>query len=291
MDDPVAVNRRSWDERASLHAREVLREDALARVKAGEDTLLPIEAAELGDVSGKRVLHLQCHVGRDTLSLARRGAIVTGIDFAPAAIGAARRLAAESGLGATFVEGRVDEAARLAPGPFDLVFTTWGVLCWLPDLRDWAGVIEEVLVPGGELYCADAHPGFMALEERAGRLAPTFDYQTPQERPLEFVDDEPTTYIGPPVAMTQRATRVWIHSLSTMFGALIAAGLTITMFREHEVIPWRRTAAKACARPGETIALAGDEECLMAGPDRLWRLRDGHPRLPLSFSLRARKAR
>ncbi len=289
MNDPTEINRRNWDERANVHAQEVLGEDMLARLRAGEDMLLGIEAAELGDISGKRVLHLQCHIGRDTLCLARRGAVVTGLDFSLTAIEVARRLAEEIGLNATFIQGRVDQASQLAPGPFDLVFATWGTLCWLPDLRDWAKVIACVLAPNGELYCADAHPGFVVLEEHAGRLVPTFDFQTPPERPLEFVDAEPTTYMGDPTPMTHRATRVWLHSLSAIFGALIDAGLTITMFCEHEVLPWRRYAAQASARSGETIVLSGDVESLVAGPDRMWRLRDGHPRLPLSFSLKARK--
>ena len=289
MDDPIDINRRNWDERATIHAMEVLGGDMPVRLRAGEDMLLAIEAAELGDVSGKRVLHLQCHIGLDTLCLARRGAIVTGLDFSPAAIKAAQRLAEATGLNATFIQGRVDETSHLAPGPFDLVFATWGTLCWLPDLQEWARVIDRVLAPGGEVYCADAHPGFVVLEEHAGRLVPTFDFQTPPDQPLEFIDAEPTTYIGDPTPMTHRATRVWLHSLSAIFGALMDAGLTITMFREHEVLPWRRYAAKASVRPGETIALSGDTESLVAGPDRLWRLRDGHPRLPLSFSLKARK--
>jgi SAM-dependent methyltransferase len=278
MNDPIEINRRNWDERATVHALEVLGEDMLARLRAGEDMLLAIEAAELGDVSGKRVLHLQCHIGRDTLCLARRGAVVTGLEFSLAAIEVARLLPEETGLNATFIHGRLDETLRLAPGPFDLVFATWGTLCWLPDLRDWARVVGCVLAPGGEHYCADAHPSL------AGRLVPTFDFQTPPDRPLEFVDAEPTTYIGDPTPTTHRATRVWLHSLSAIFGALMDAGLMITMFREHEVLPWRRYAAQASARPGETMALSGD-----VAPDRMWRLRDGHPRLPLSFSLRARK--
>jgi 2-polyprenyl-3-methyl-5-hydroxy-6-metoxy-1,4-benzoquinol methylase len=289
MNDPIEINRRNWDERATVHAQEVLGEDMLARLRAGEDMLLGIEAAELDDISGKRVLHLQCHIGRDTLCLARRGAVVTGLDFSLTAIEVARRLAEETGLKATFIHGRVDQASQLAPGPFDLVFATWGTLCWLPDLRDWAKVIACVLAPDGELYCADAHPGFVVLEEHAGRLVPTFDFQTPPERPLEFVDAEPTTYMGDPTSMTHRATRVWLHSLSAIFGALMDAGLTVTMFREHEVLPWRRYAAQASARSGESIVLSGDVESLVAGPDRMWRLRDGHPRLPLSFSLKARK--
>jgi 2-polyprenyl-3-methyl-5-hydroxy-6-metoxy-1,4-benzoquinol methylase len=130
VNNPIEINRLNWDERAAIHAREALG-DMLTRFQAGEDTLHGIEAAELGDISGKRVLHLQCHVGRDTLCLARRGAVVTGLDFSPAAIEVALRLSVETGLKATFVQGTVDETPRLAPGPFDLVFATWGTLCWL----------------------------------------------------------------------------------------------------------------------------------------------------------------
>src|SRR6476659_221000 len=155
MVDPIDVNRRNWDERAAIHARDTTGDYMLDRFRAGEDSLHAIEAAELGDISGKRVLHLQCHIGRDTLCLARRGAVVTGLDFSLTAIEVARRLAEETGLNATFIQGRVDQASQLAPGPFDLVFATWGTLCWLPDLRDWAKVIACVLAPDGELYCAD----------------------------------------------------------------------------------------------------------------------------------------
>lgn len=288
MDDPIEINRRNWDERAAIHAREALGE-MLACFRRGEDALLPIERAELGDISGKRVLHLQCHVGRDSLCLARRGAVVTGLDFSPTAIEVARRLSMETGLKATFIQGTVDQTPQLAPGPYDLVFTTWGTLCWLPDMRGWARVVASVLAPGGELYCADAHPSFVRLEEHAGKLIPTFDFQTPSDRPLEFVDAEPTTYLGEPTSMTHQATRVWIHSLSAIFGSLIDAGLTITMFREHEALPWRRYAAQVTVRPGETITLSGDVVSLVPATDRMWRLRDGHPRMPLSFSIRARK--
>lgn len=269
MVDPFEINRRNWDERAGIHARDATGDYMLDRFRAGEDALHAIEAAELGDVAGKRVLHLQCHLGRDTLCLARRGAAVTGLDFSGTALEAARCLARATGLEATFVHGTVDEAPHLTPGPYDLVFTTWGTICWLPDIRVWARVIASVLAPRGELYFADAHPSFALLEEHAGKLAPVHDYQTPADRPLEFVTA--TTYTGDPTVMTHQATREWIHSLSAIFGALIDAGLTITMFREHEVLPWRGL------------------RCLVPASERLWRLPDGYARIPLSFSLRAKK--
>jgi SAM-dependent methyltransferase len=269
MTDHIEMNRRNWDERAAIHARDTTGDYMLDRFRAGEDALHAIEATELGDISGKRVLHLQCHIGRDTLCLVRRGATVTGLDFSSAALNVAQRLSDETGLKADFVEGTVDEAPDLTPGPFDLVFTTWGTICWLPDVKKWAKVIASVLAPGGELYFADAHPCFSVLEESAGRFVPTYDFQTPPDRPLQFANE--TTYTGDPTIMSHQSTREWIHSLSAVLGGLIDAGLTITMFREHEVLPWRGLTS------------------LVPASERMWRLPDGVPRIPLSYSVRAKK--
>src|SRR6516225_8842459 len=268
MDESIEINRRNWDERAILHGRDDTGY-GLDRFRAGEDCLLAIESAELGDISVKRVLHLQCHIGRDTLCLVRRGATVTGLDFSKSALSVARDLSEETGLKADFVQGTIDQAPDLTPGPFDLVFTTWGTICWLPDMAIWAKVIASVLAPGGELYFADAHPAFNILEESEGKLVPTYDFQTPADTPLQFVDE--TTYTGDPTILSHQSTREWIHSLSAVLGGLIDAGLTITMFREHDVLPWQ----------GLPI--------LVPASDRLWRLPDGYPRIPLSYSLRAKK--
>jgi 2-polyprenyl-3-methyl-5-hydroxy-6-metoxy-1,4-benzoquinol methylase len=270
MDDPFEINRRNWDERAAIHARDSTGDYMLDRFRAGEDALHEIEAAELGDISGKRVLHLQCHIGRDTLCLVRRGAIATGLDFSSAALDVARRLSRETGLKADFVQGTVDQAPRLTPGPFDLVFSTWGTICWLPDVRQWARVIASVLAPGGELYFADSHPAYNVMEESDGKFVPTHGFQTPHDRPLHFTDA--TTYTGDPTIMTHQTTREWIHSLGAVLGGLIDAGLTITMFREHEVLAWQGLPS------------------LVPASDRMWRLPDGAPRMPLSYSLRAKKS-
>lgn len=269
MSDPIEINRRNWDERAIIHARDTTGDYMLDRFRAGEDALHEIDAAEIGDVSGKRVLHLQCHIGRDTLCLARRGAIATGLDFSPEALKVARQLSAETGLKADFVVGRVDEAPRLTPGPFDLVFTTWGTICWLSDLRVWANAIAAVLVAGGELYFADSHPSFALLEEKSGALVPTFDFQTPRDKPLEFVNEH--SYTGDSTVLVNRDNREWIHSISTILTALLDAGLSVTMFHEHEVLPWQALKLMVPASP------------------RLWQLPAGYPRLPLALSVRARK--
>lgn len=269
MTDPIEINRLNWNERAIIHGRDRTGDYMLDRFRAGEDALHEIEAAELGDISGKRVLHLQCHIGRDTLCLARRGAIATALDFSEEALRVARVLATETGLTATFVLGRVEDAPRLTPGPFDLVFSTWGTICWLPDIEAWARAIASVLAPGGEFYFADAHPGFQLMEDEGGRMVPTHDFDTPTARPLTFSSE--TTYTGDTTVMTNQATREWIHSLSSIIGALTSNGLTIEMFREHELLPWRGL------------------PLLVPQGERLWRLPDGHPRFPLSFSLRARR--
>jgi SAM-dependent methyltransferase len=269
MINSIEINRRNWDERAIIHARDITGEYALDRFRAGDDTLHLIEAMELGDIAGKRVLHMQCHIGHDTLSLARRGAIVTGLDFSSHSLAVARQLAAETGLAATFVEGTVDETASLNLGTFDLVYTTWGTLNWLPELRSWAQAIASVLTIGGELYFADEHPNFTIFEEIDGKLVPSYDCDTPKDQPLVFIN--PTTYTADPTIMTNQTTHEWIHSLSGIFSALIDVGLTITMVREHELLTWR-------AFPS-----------MVPAGDRLWRLPHGYPKMALSISLRAKK--
>ena len=134
----------------------------------------------------------------------------------------------------------------------------------------WAKVVASVLAPGGELYFADSHPAFNVLEQSGGSLVATYDFQTPADMPLQFTNE--TTYTADPTKLTHQATREWIHSLSAVLGGLIDAGLTITMLHEHEVLPWR-------ALP-----------ILVPASDRMWRLPEGYPRIPLSYSLRAKKA-
>ena len=263
MDESIEINRRNWDERAILHGRDDTGGYGLDRFRAGEDCLLAIESAELGDISGKRVLHLQCHIGRDTLCLVRRGAVVTGLDFSGPALDFARRLAEETGLKANFVQGTVDEAPHLTPGPYDLVFATWGTLCWLPDMTEWARVVASVLAPGGELYCADSHPSFMTLEEQAGKLVPTHDFQTPPDQPLEFIEE--TTYTGDRTVLKNQAMRVWIHSISTILGALIDAVILGDIVRQRLGPGVGRQAAEVILRQ-RRIGIQGDGG---AGEDRL----------------------
>lgn len=162
-----SANRANWDERVAIHLKAPCYE--LESLRAGRGRLNPIEEAEIGPLAGLRVLHLQCHFGRDSLILASRGARVVGLDFSKPAIATARQLAGELGLAerARFVGADLYDApsAIPEPGAFDLVFVTWGAICWLPNIAAWARVVAAMLRPGGSLYLADGHPAAYVLDD------------------------------------------------------------------------------------------------------------------------------
>lgn len=269
MTDWLEINKRNWDERVAIHRRDRTGFYAIDAWRDGGKGLDGIEAAELGPIAGRSVVHLQCHFGLDTLALARLGATVTGLDFSPAAIEAARALAKETGLPARFVEGNVYDAPRLIEERFDLVFVTWGALCWLPDVAAWAAVVAAMLKPGGQLYLAEGHPGIMPLEEEDGRLVFRHAWRQAPDAPLSF--ETPTTYTGDPDLLTNKETLEWIHPLSAVVGGLLAAGLRLDFLHEHETLPW----------PAFPMMVETE--------GRLYRLPPEHPPLPLSYSLKATK--
>ncbi|WP_421725969.1 methyltransferase domain-containing protein [Bauldia sp.] len=270
MPDFLAANRANWNDRADIHIEDVTGFYAIDSFLAGEDVLTPIEAGEIGDVAGLKVLHLQCHIGLDTLCLARRGARVTGIDFSPHAIRHARMLAAKVDLDVRFIEGNVFDAPALVAHDFDMVYTTWGTTVWLPDIWRWAEVVAAVLKPGGQLYYADTHPSFAVLEEVDGKLEPRFDFRTPADTPLKFNDGQ--TYTGDPRKLENATAFEWIHPLGDLLMALVRSGMRIEHVAEHETLPHRQLSM------------------MVRGEDRLYRLPAGVPRLPLSLSIRATKA-
>lgn len=263
------LNRATWDERTAIHLRDATGFYDVAGFRAGASSLHAIEAGEIGDVAGKRLVHLQCHFGMDTLSLARLGAAATGLDFSPAAIATARQLAAETGVRAEFRLGNVYDARALLDGTFDLVYSTWGTINWLPDIQAWARTVASLLAPGGALYLAEAHPSTLVLEEIDGRIVPHYDWRTPAAQPITV--EVPTTYNGDPTHLVNRRTAEWMHPLSDIVGALSAAGLRLEFLHEHELLPWKLFSMMVPAAP------------------KLFRLPDGMPRFPLSFSLMAVK--
>src|SRR5438067_5957834 len=173
MDDHTSANRANWDAWAAINAASANYD--VAGFKAGKLSLNRIEREELGDVAGKSLLHLQCHFGLDSLSWARLGAAVTGVDFSDKAIALARSLSEETGIPATFVQSNIYDLADNLTGQFDIVFTSYGVLWWLPDLAGWAKVVSHFLKPGGTFLLVEAHP-----------IASMFDPDDPSELKVKY---------------------------------------------------------------------------------------------------------
>ncbi len=198
----------------------------------------------LGSVRGLRGVHLQCHIGTDTLSLARLGARMTGVDFSSAALDQARELVAATGADVDFVEADVYDAADVLPEhAFDLVFTGIGALCWLPDIRRWAGVVARLLAPGGRLFIREGHPMLWTLADPRpdGLLVVDYPYF---ERPDPMVFDEGGTYVETDVEFEHNLTHEWNHGLGEIVTALLDEGL-----HHHEPRRTRQRAVGGATRP------------------------------------------
>jgi len=268
MDDHLQANLAHWNELTSIHARSAFYD--LAGFKTGKSSLKAIEVGELGEVTGKSLLHLQCHFGMDTLSWARRGAQVTGVDFSDQAIATARSLGQELGIAADFYRSDLYALPNVLVGEFDIVFTSYGVLCWLPDLERWAQVIARFLKPGGTFYIVDEHPFANVLEDdtTTGSFKVAYSYFYSSE---PFRWDGEGTYADRNAAVEHRTTFEWTHSLSDILNALIAAGLRVEFLHEFPYLMYAKLA------------------CMEEGEDGWWRLKDRSVSLPLLFSLKALK--
>ena len=275
MEPSLMVNRANWDERAPAHASSP--GYAVERFVADPAYLSHVvrfDLPRLRDVNGLRGVHLQCHIGTDTISLSRLGARMTGLDFSAASLEQARRLAARLGAGVEFVEADVHDAVvALGAGNFELVFTGIGALCWLPSIRRWAGIVSELLAPGGRLFLREGHPMLWTLEEgRAdGLLVVDYPYF---ETDAPVIDSDPGTYVETDVTFEHNVTHTWNHGLGEIVDALIAAGMQITSLVEHDSVPWD--------------ALPGQMQCDERGE---WRLIQRPWRVPHSYTLQALKSR
>ncbi|WNG52749.1 class I SAM-dependent methyltransferase [Archangium minus] len=274
MSDSIALNKANWDERAVLHAASKGYDTASfvadPRHLSG---VVRFDLPRLGNIAGARGVHLQCHIGTDTLSLSRLGAHMTGLDFSPGAIAQARLLAQRCGAQVEFVEADVYDAAQvLSPGSFDLVYTGIGALCWLPSIDRWARTVSELLKPGGRLFIREGHPILWAVNEKH-RDALVIEYPY-FERKEPTVWDSNTTYVETEGSLTATVTHEWNHGLGEIVTALLTHGLDITALVEHDSVPWE-------ALPGQ----------MSSSPDGEWRLDKDAWRLPLSYTLQAMKRR
>jgi SAM-dependent methyltransferase len=271
VEDPFALNRATWDERAPAHAASP--DYAVDRFISDPSFLSEVVRFDLpllGEVAGLDGVHLQCHIGTDTISLARLGAHMTGLDFSPVAIAEARRIAAAAGNDVEFVEAGVYDAVDvLGRERFDFVFTGIGALCWLPKIRQWAEVVAGLLGPGGWLFVREGHPMLWTLKEQANGLAVDYPYF---ERDEPILDTGGGTYVETDVTFEHNVSYSWNHGLGETVTALLESGMHLTRLVEHDSVPWE-------ALPGQMERTPADE----------WRLADRPWRLPHSYTLRAVK--
>ncbi|TGE29211.1 class I SAM-dependent methyltransferase [Hymenobacter metallicola] len=241
------LNRALWNARTGPHLASEFY--AVEAFKAGSTSLNSIELALLGDVAGLRILHLQCHFGQDTLSLARLGARVTGVDLSDAAIAAARRLSAEIGVAAEFICCDVHDLPQYLSqeAQFDVVYMTYGVLNWWPDLQPWAALVHRYLRPGGRLLLVEFHPVVWMFDNEFTRL----EYSYFNTGPIE--ETETGTYADLSAGIVHQSV-TWNHSLSEVLGSLLRQGLALTSFAEYDFSPYN-CFAHTVAQPDGTFRI------------------------------------
>ncbi|MEO1192361.1 MAG: class I SAM-dependent methyltransferase [Pseudomonadota bacterium] len=277
MTDPVARslavarNKQLWDQLVPMHLESELYD--VAGFKAGANALGELELAELGLVKGKRLCHLLCHFGLDTLSFARLGAEVTGYDISDKALEAARDLAKDCGLEGTFIQGDIAEAGEKLSGPFDIVYMSWGVLGWISDLDRLVANIASWLAPGGVYYIIDCHPLVNALNEEwqpdKPCIAFAYNYEQRGDETMAYTFEG---YAGSTESFAERTAYDWAHGLGRLVTAVAKAGLRVDFLHEHDKLAWQQL------------------DCMLDDGEGYWYMPPGAPRLPVSFSLRAVKA-
>lgn len=266
MDEYLRANQNLWDEWTGEHERSPFYN--LEGFKAGQERLKSIELEEVGDVQGKKLLHLQCHFGLDTLAWARHGAIASGVDLSPESIRLAQSLSQELDIPAHFICSDILHLPTVLHEEFDIVFTSYGVLHWLPDLNRWGQVIASFLKPGGFFYIVEDHP-FMRVfssdpDQGIQVNNPYFFANLPHKE--EIQGSYATNFKG-----ETRTYYLWDHSLGEVINSLIEAKLKIEFLHEFPV------------------ALRAKFPTMIQGTDGYWRFQREHNMIPLLFSLKASK--
>ena len=229
QEDYLVKNKAAWNAKTAVHVDSDFYD--MPAFMRGETSLKLLELGLLGDVKGKRILHLQCHFGQDSLSLARMGASVVGVDLSDAAIEKARELATELQLDATFVNCDIYSLKEHLQGEFDLVFTSYGTIGWLPDLNRWAAIVEHYLKPGGSFVMVDFHPVVWMFDNHFKEIAyPYFNTET-------IVEQEEGSYADRSAAIAYE-TISWNHPTSELLQSLIDSGLRLTVFKEWDYSPY-----------------------------------------------------
>ena len=258
------ANKDAWNKRTDTHFESDFYGVEKWKTPGG-NSLNAIEKNELGDISGKSVLHLQCHFGQDTLSLARMGATVTGCDLSENAVARAKELALETGINdATFICCNVFDLRSHLSGQFDIVFTSYGTIGWLPDLQPWAEVVAHFLKPGGYFYMADFHPVVWMMDEEMEKL------KYPYHNTGVIETEEMGTYADRSSSITYKEYG-WNHSISELLNSLLKQGLKLEFFNEYPYSPYNCFANK------------------VKGEDGNYRIRGLENVLPMVYSLKFSK--
>ena len=271
MSDYVSVNRANWDSRVPHH----LGGYDLASFRSDPEFISHVvnfDRARLGSMVGLDVVHLQCHIGTDTLSLWRLGAqSVTGLDFSARALEAAAQLAIDCGAQIDYVESELYGALNvLGEERFDLVYTGVGAICWLPDIHRWAEIVAALLRPGGRLFIREEHPVLGALSDPRPDGLLVLEYPYFETDAVTFFDEK--SYVEHEGSLASPESRTFNHGLGEIVTALIDAGMTLTNLEEHRSVPWPAL--------GEMMEeIAGGEH----------QLKEGGERVPLSYTLQALK--
>lgn len=240
------ANKILWNRRVSAHVDSDFYD--MKSFMGGQTSLKKIEQDLLGDVNGKTLLHLQCHFGQDTLSWARKGAKVTGIDLSDKSIRTAKDLAVEMAIDASFIASNVYDISKYLDEQFDIVFTSYGSICWLPDLDEWARIIARHLKPGGTFLIADFHPQVLSLNWDT--MLPEFPYFTTTS---PIVEDAQGSYAMSREGHEPLKEYSWNHALSEIWNALTGAGLKVTDFKEYDFAPYNCFPGMVARAPGEYV--------------------------------------
>lgn len=269
MADYLASNRALWNA-MTLNQLESDHHRDVATVRAGGLTLRSIEREALGDMRGRSLLHLQCNMGSDAISWARLGARVTGVDISDAAIAQARALAAETGVSAQFLRSDIYDLPAVLDEQFDIVFASYGALCWLPDLTRWATIAARYLRPGGTFLLVEMHPCAMMLESADSdglsfRVHGSYFHSAePQVEEMRGLPEEAA-------ADAPQSVYIWRYSLGEVVTALIQAGLRIELLEEFPLAHYQQFS------------------CLVQGDDGWWRWPTSENTLPMLFAITASK--
>lgn len=264
------ANKELWDEFARLHYKTESEDYSVKSFLKGRTTLKLYELKEMGDVNGKSLLHLQCHFGLDTLSWAREGAIVTGIDISSEGIRLAKLLAKQAMLQANFIESNLYDLPKVLSEKFDIVYTSIGVLCWLNDLKEWGNIIAYYLKPRGFFYMAESHPFSMIFNNETKDIKDLQVYYNyfHDPKPMEFIADGSYALDD---KIEPKKEYEWAHSMSDIINSLIDAGLKIEYLNEYPFTVWKQFPFAE------------------RGSDGFFHLKNQKAEIPLLFTLKAVK--